>query len=156
MKLACVINPEYFDQLGDQKIVEYRQVEEIKFTNAVTGDIRIFNVSDIQRIHPKYFKEFKTEYPDVPWDPRYPIFGILLGNEIKSDGMPQTNSLTRNEPDTQQVVCELAAVNCCSDSDHACHHSSPHEKIRSRDRGCDSECVKYSISCRCESVRGSH
>jgi len=47
MKLSCFINPEHFDMLGDQKIIDFRQFEEIKFTNNVTGDIRTFHVFDI-------------------------------------------------------------------------------------------------------------
>lgn len=83
MKLSCVINPEHFDMLGDQKIIEFRQFEEIKFTNAVTGDIKTFRVLDIENIPPHKHDTLKARYPDVPWDPRLPIFGIILGPEIK-------------------------------------------------------------------------
>lgn len=83
MKLSCVINPKFFDMLGDQKIIEFRQFEEIKFTNAVTGDIRTFSVLDIENIPPHKHETLKSRYPDVLWDPKIPIFGIILGTEIK-------------------------------------------------------------------------
>ena len=50
MKLSCFINPEHFDMLGDRKINDFRQFEEIQFTNNVTGDIRTFHVQDILKI----------------------------------------------------------------------------------------------------------
>ena len=84
MKLSCNINPEHFDMLGDRKIIDFRQFEEIQFTNNVTGDIRTFHVENIELI-PKFKQEIlKKRYPDIPWDPRLDIFGIILGPEIKS------------------------------------------------------------------------
>lgn len=83
MKLSCMINPEPFDMLGDRKIVDFRQFEEIQFTNNVTGDIRTFHIKDIQLIPEHKHKTLKGRYPNIPWDPILPIFGIILGTEIK-------------------------------------------------------------------------
>ena len=83
MNLNCFINPEQFDMLGDRKIVDFRQFEEITFTNNVTGDIRTFHVETIEEIPKHKHKTLKDRYPDIPWDPSRPIFGIILGPEIK-------------------------------------------------------------------------
>lgn len=83
MKLNCRINPQYFGMLGYSKFIEYRQIEEIKFTNTVTGEIRIFNVRDIAKADYFTTQKVKSMYPDVPWDDRYPIFAFHLGDEIK-------------------------------------------------------------------------
>lgn len=82
MKLACMINPEHFDMLGDRKIYDFRQFEEIQFTNNVTGDIRTFHVNDIEMIPKHKHETLKARYPDIPWDDQLPIFGIHLGPEI--------------------------------------------------------------------------
>ena len=83
MKLACMIDPKYFDMLGDRKIYDFRQFEEIQFTNNVTGDIRTFHVKDIEMIPEHKHETLKARYPTIPWDSRLPIFGIHLGPEIK-------------------------------------------------------------------------
>lgn len=83
MQLNCYIAPEYFDLLGDQKEIDFRQIEHIKFQNNVTGDIRVFHVSDIQQL-PEYKENIiRQRYPNIPWDPDLPIFAIVLGTEIK-------------------------------------------------------------------------
>jgi hypothetical protein len=96
MKLSCNINPEHFDMLGDQKIVDFRQFEEIQFTNNVTGDIRTFHVENIELIPEFKHKTLKGRYPDIPWDPNLPIFGIILGTEIKPFVMAPSTAVQQN------------------------------------------------------------
>lgn len=89
MKLKCKIGPKFFDMLGDQKDVDFRQIENITFENSVTGDIRVFNVSDIQILPEPEQDKIKELYPYVSWDHTLPIFAILLSTEIKAIVTPE-------------------------------------------------------------------
>lgn len=83
MKLNCKINPKHFGKLGYTKFIEYRQIEEIKVMNTVTGEVRTFNVRNIEKADYFTTQKVKSMYPDVAWDDRHPIFAFHLGDEIK-------------------------------------------------------------------------
>ena len=104
MKLKCKIGPNFFDMLGDQKEIDFRQFEDITFENSVTGDIRVFNVSDILMVPEEKGIEVMERNPGVPWDDMLPIFGIILGTEKKSFVRPE---LSDPNPELDKVRASI-------------------------------------------------
>lgn len=105
MKLKCKIGPTFFDMLGDQKEVDFRQIEDITFENSVTGDIKVFRVADIQMLPEQKEASIKERYPNVPWDDTRPIFAIILSTEIKSFVPPE---LPAPNPELDKVRANMA------------------------------------------------
>lgn len=82
MILRCKIDHEFFNLLGNKKLADFRQFEEITFESNQTGEKRTFRVDDVYRLDVPQAITVRKRYANIPWDLKKPIFCIMLGPEI--------------------------------------------------------------------------
>jgi hypothetical protein len=83
MRLIAKIFPHYFKQiLEGEKKEEFRQMEEIVFVNAKTGEEIIFRIKGISKTN--NLEELRKQYPDVPWKEDLVTVKIELGEMVGS------------------------------------------------------------------------
>lgn len=80
LKGRCL--PEYWEQLGKDKLTEFRQIESIVLENTETGESKTFTVTDIHELQEVAADHVKETHSAVEWNPHQPIYGIGLGLEM--------------------------------------------------------------------------
>lgn len=87
MKLRCKILPKFWDQIQrGEKAVEYRQVESIVLVNTETQEEMELDVVDLWVLSKRRQKRQMARYPEVAWNPNYPMLAILLGDPVGARG----------------------------------------------------------------------